>query len=211
MKRQHHGWWGIGLAIGLGLSIAPATWAQAPTVESLLQRAVERGQRGDFEAAILELNQVIKLAPNNATAFTLRGVAYTNMGNAKQALEDFTKAIQLAPKAAAPYGYRGIVRRQMMDLPGALADVNEAIKIDGKNPGFYSFRGALHADAGDRARAISDFQQAAKLFGERGDTEGVKEMQEFIAILEKQPEATPSPAPQRPATQAAPLQPAQPK
>ncbi|MEN9214908.1 MAG: hypothetical protein Q6K12_06715, partial [Gloeomargarita sp. DG_1_6_bins_138] len=72
-----------------------------------------------------------------------------------------------------------------------------------KNPGFYSFRGALHADAGDRAKALSDFQQAAKLFAERGDTEGVKEMQEFITILEKEPAATPSPA--------APVQPAQPK
>ncbi|APB32975.1 Tetratricopeptide repeat-containing protein [Gloeomargarita lithophora Alchichica-D10] len=210
MKYKHYQVWGVALFLWAGLGLTPVGLAQAPTVESLLQKAVERGKKGDFEAAIFELNQAIKLAPTNATAITLRGIAYTNLGNAKQALEDFTKAIQLAPKAAAPYGYRGIVRRQLQDLPGALGDVNEAIKIDGKNPGFYSFRGALHADGGDRAKAISDFQQAAKLFGERGDTEGVKEMQEFIAILQKEPVA-PAPAPQKPGTQAAPLKPTAPK
>jgi Flp pilus assembly protein TadD, contains TPR repeats len=123
------------------MGLATGALAQAPTVESLLQRAVERGRQGDFEAAILALNQVIQLAPTNATAFTLRGVAYTNLGNAKQALADFTKAIELAPKAAAAYGYRSVVRRQLQDLPGALADVNEAIKIDSKNPGFIPFAG----------------------------------------------------------------------
>ncbi len=210
MQRKNAGMWGWGLMVAVVLGATPVTWAQTPNVETLLQRAVERGQRGDFEAAVFELNQVIKLAPNNATAFTLRGVAYTNMGNPKQALEDFTKAIQLAPKSAAAYGYRGIVRRQLQDLPGALADVNEAIKLEGKNPGLYSFRGALHSDSGDRAKAISDFQQAAKLFSERGDTEGVKEMQEFITILQQEP-ATPAPAPVKPATQAAPLKPTQPK
>ncbi|HBE32507.1 MAG TPA: peptidase C14, partial [Cyanobacteria bacterium UBA11368] len=54
--------------------------------------------KGEYDLAIEDLNEALKLNPNSAKAFYNRGVAYGNKGEYDRAIADFTAAINLNPK-----------------------------------------------------------------------------------------------------------------
>jgi len=58
----------------------------------------------EYDAAINDLNELIKLMPDNASAsFALRGDAYLKKGQFDEAISDFTDAIRLDPNYVDAY------------------------------------------------------------------------------------------------------------
>ncbi|MDQ7778488.1 MAG: protein kinase, partial [Planctomycetota bacterium] len=87
---------------------------------------------GEFDAAIDQLTQAIKLRPQYPDAYFLRGVACKEKGDLAGAIADYDEAIRLNPKDAGAYYSRGNVRNDEGDLAGAIADYNEAIRLNPK-------------------------------------------------------------------------------
>lgn len=72
---------------------------QLPTVETTAKdyhhRGLEKLQRGDFQGAIEEFNQVVQLNGKNAIAFSCRGFAHRRLGDNQRAIEDLQQAAKL--------------------------------------------------------------------------------------------------------------------
>ena len=95
MKRQ--------LILGFSIVLPALLGGCGPTteekVQKLLQSAAGWSNKGDFDQAIKDCSEAIKLDPYNAFAWRNRGDAYRKLGNEAKAKADFLKAEELEAKA----------------------------------------------------------------------------------------------------------------
>ncbi len=60
-------------------------------------RGVAYGDKGDYDRAIADYTQAIKLDPKHAYAYYNRGVAYKNLGQTNRAIQEYRRALELDP------------------------------------------------------------------------------------------------------------------
>ena len=66
-----------------------------------------RRKQGDQNGAIEDWTEAIKLNPNFASAYCLRGIEIGNKGDFEGAIKDFDQAVRIKPDYAEAYKYRG--------------------------------------------------------------------------------------------------------
>jgi tetratricopeptide (TPR) repeat protein len=93
-------------------------------------RGIVRGEMGDYEGAMADLNKAIDLNPRFVQAYTHRGVVKSQTGDLDGAISDHSKAIQLAPTHAAARYNRGCAKEKQGDELGALSDYQRAVELD---------------------------------------------------------------------------------
>ena len=79
--------------------------------------------------------------PEDAKAYTNRGVAKLKLGDYRGAIADFDRAIELNPDAAAACYGRGGAKSKLGDYEGAIADYSRAIEIKPDYADAYTNRG----------------------------------------------------------------------
>jgi tetratricopeptide (TPR) repeat protein len=84
---------------------------------------------GNLQAALVDLNQAIKVKPNYADAYYNRGKARTALRDAKGAIADFTQAVRFNSNLAEAYGNRGLLYSEIGNKQAALADLQKAAEI----------------------------------------------------------------------------------
>jgi tetratricopeptide (TPR) repeat protein len=133
------------------------------TAGTFLDRGITLAGQGEYESAIADFTEAIRLDPNYTAAYYNRGNAYNNKGDNDRAIADYTQAIRLDPNYAAAYNNRGIAYNDKGDNDRAIADFNQAIRLDPNYAIAYSNRGNAYYSKGDYDRAIADFNQAIRL------------------------------------------------
>jgi tetratricopeptide (TPR) repeat protein len=98
-----------------------------------LKSGVEFFEKKDYDGAIADYTEAIRLNPNGATAYSNRGLAYLKKGDHDQAIADFTEAIQLKPNGVCVYYFRGVAYAHKKDYDRAIADFTEAVRFDPSN------------------------------------------------------------------------------
>jgi tetratricopeptide (TPR) repeat protein len=125
-------------------------------------RGKEALDRGDFDRAIADYNEAIKLDPNYAPAFNGRGIAYGRKNEFDRAIADYNEAMKLDPNyAAAAFSNRGFVYLNKNELDRAIDDFNEAIQRDPTATKFLN-RGNAHYKKNELDRAIADYREVIK-------------------------------------------------
>jgi tetratricopeptide (TPR) repeat protein len=81
----------------------------------------------DDKNAIDEVNKAIKIEPNFAEAYYIRGTINRDEGRYKEAISDLDQAIKLSKYNAKYYNTRGMLYFQMQDGNAAVADFTKAI------------------------------------------------------------------------------------
>ncbi|QDL11815.1 hypothetical protein DP114_31470 [Brasilonema sennae CENA114] len=117
----------------------------------------------DYDRAIADYNQAIKLDPNDAQAYNNRGISYFYKKDNNRAIADYNQAIKLDPNYAEAYNNRGNSYGNKKDDDRAIADYNQAIKLDPNLAQAYYNRGYSYANKKDYDGAIADYNQAIKL------------------------------------------------
>ncbi|MEH2276193.1 MAG: tetratricopeptide repeat protein [Nostoc sp.] len=138
------------------------------TAEDFFNRGNDKREKKDYQGAIEDYNQAIKINSNYVDAYNYRGVSHYQLGDNKGAIENYNQAIKINPNYYKAYNNRGIARSALGDKKGAIEDLNQAIKI---NPNFdkaYNNRGNTRSALGDKKGAIEDFQKAADLYKKQG-------------------------------------------
>jgi tetratricopeptide (TPR) repeat protein len=143
-------------------------------------RGVEWRLKGDYERAISDYGDAIRLDPNYADAYYNRCIAYNRQQKFDLALSDCNRAIALGPTAntlnatgneklsndrskSDYYAQRGAVYHGRRELDRAIADYSEALRLYPKNIIALNNRARAYDDKGDSARARADRDAAKRL------------------------------------------------
>ena len=117
----------------------------------------------DYDRAIQDYDQTIRLNPSYALAFYNRGLAYYNKKDYGRAIEDYDQAIRLNANYASAFNNRGNVYRAKRDYDRAIQDYNEGIRLDPKYAAAFNNRGNVYRDKKDYDRALHDYDRAIQL------------------------------------------------
>jgi tetratricopeptide (TPR) repeat protein len=130
---------------------------------ALHKRGTARVTKGQFDLAIADFDEAIRLQPEQSDSFYNRGLAFYQKGQYGSAIHDFDKAIQLAPKDAAALVGRGAAYRESGQYERAIDDFNEAIKLEPHHATSFAARGLAYDLMGQHRRAIEDYDQAIRI------------------------------------------------
>lgn len=143
---------------------------------------------GAYDATIADCTAAIKVDPEHAQSYTLRGNARVRKDETDLAIEDFSEVINLNPHSSSAYGNRGATYARKGEQDLAIADFNKAIELDRDNGLAYGSRGAAYYQKGEYDRAIEDLEKAieiypewAALYNDRG-----RAYREYACVLAKQ-------------------------
>jgi len=152
--------------------------------EAFNNRGVGYRLKGDYDRAVADYNQAIKLNAKFASAYNNRGVAYDKKGEYDRAILDYDQAIKLRPSAeghydraiddynqaiklkadfAAAFDNRCWARAVVGILKQALADCNEALRLMPNNAATLDSRGFVFLKMTNFDAAVSDYDAALRI------------------------------------------------
>lgn len=117
----------------------------------------------DFQCALENYTEVIRLDPSYPDIYTNRGMMRHYVRDFKGAIQDYDEAIKRKPESASPYNNRAAAKMMQSDFQGALADLDKAISINPNYSDAYDNRGRVKHKLGDLTGACSDWQKAYSL------------------------------------------------
>ena len=126
---------------------------------------------GDWEKAIAEYSEAIKLDSNNAQYYHNRGYCYTKLNSWDKAIADFKEAIRLDPNdadsafvLALSQGNLGAEFRKNGKWEEAITCYSEAIRLKHPSCGkCFNNRGLCYFNLKNLDKAIADFTEAVRL------------------------------------------------
>jgi tetratricopeptide (TPR) repeat protein len=117
----------------------------------------------DYDLAIADYDQAIKLNPQFAEAYSGRGNALDQQGDLDRALADLDRAIQLNPRLANAYVSRGNVFCKKRDFERAIGEYTQALKFNTLFVEAYYGRGNAFFYKRDYERATADYDRALRI------------------------------------------------
>jgi tetratricopeptide (TPR) repeat protein len=137
------------------------------TVQSLALAYNNRGNayivKGDYDRAISDYDQSIKLNANHARVFNNRGVAYQKKGEYDRAIKDFDEAIRLNPNNANAFANRAETYRSTGEYDRSARDYDEAIRLRPASEALWNGRCWVRAIMGELEAALADCNEALRL------------------------------------------------
>jgi Tfp pilus assembly protein PilF len=116
------------VALNLG-TLESRPQGKTPTAADFYLQGGDKLNRKDYQGAIADFTQAIKLNPNYAEAYYSRSLGYYRQRDSVKAIGDLTQAIQLNPKYAQAYVQRGVVQANSRNTPASLNDYRQALSL----------------------------------------------------------------------------------
>jgi tetratricopeptide (TPR) repeat protein len=168
--------------------------SQAPRGGDLAQAYASRGViyirfKGDWDRAIADYDEALRLDPKNAGAYAGRAAAYLRKGNVDRALPDLNEGLRLDPKNSGVHNVFGYYYNKKGDYRRALTEVNEALRLYPQYLYAFNTRGEVYENKGELNRALADFRTAPgfdpdkKQRGGREAAEGIARVVQKLAAV----------------------------
>jgi Flp pilus assembly protein TadD len=153
--------------------------------------------RSQFDEAIEEFKEALRLNPFYAKAHNNLGLAYDDMGRTDEAIEEFKKAIKLNPFYAKAHYNLGLAYYYLGRTEEAIEEYKKALRL---NPDFavaHDNLGAAYFNQGRTDEGIEAFREALRLnpglvdtrfnlalaYKETGlTTEAIREFEEYLGL-----------------------------
>jgi tetratricopeptide (TPR) repeat protein len=122
--------------------------------------------RGDYDGAIRDYDELIRLYPPNSGALAARGDALRRKHALDRALVDYNAAIGIEATNPIYFHGRGRVYQEMGDLDRAIADYGKAIRLAPDRPLLGQIlrdRAGAYRAKGDTDQAVADEAAATRL------------------------------------------------
>ena len=111
---------------------SPAEYTQKNSnmsVEEYYNRGKERLNSENYNGAISDFTNVIRITPDFFPAYNVRGISKRRLKDYSGAISDYTKTIELQPNYVNAYYNRAILKENLGDLNGACADWKKAAEL----------------------------------------------------------------------------------
>ncbi|RIB20169.1 kinase-like domain-containing protein [Gigaspora rosea] len=109
-----------------------------------------------LEDALVDLNKLLEIDPNNAFALRNRASAYQMMGRYNEALEDLNILLEIKPNGVNALKIRGEIYRDLKRYKDALRDLNKSLEIDPQDAFALKVRSAIYRSMGKYKEALTD-------------------------------------------------------
>ena len=150
------------LVLGLPL-VCISISAHGQNAEAYLSRGNVCLDKREYDKAIADFNEALRLDPRNARAYCGRGWAWNQKKEYDKAIADFNESLQLNPRFAMAYNNRGIAWKCKCEYDNAIGDYNEALRLDPKFAMAYNNRGIAWRLKAEYGKAIADFGEAVRI------------------------------------------------
>jgi tetratricopeptide (TPR) repeat protein len=117
----------------------------------------------DNDAALRDLDEVVRLKPGYEPGYNDRGLVHERRGEHRLAIRDFDRAIALTPDNGTPYYNRANTYQDSGDFRHAVADYTEAIRRQPNDPLELQARAYSYIRLGEFAQAVHDLDDAIAL------------------------------------------------
>jgi tetratricopeptide (TPR) repeat protein len=134
-----------------------------PTSAAYNRRGWVWKRQGELDSAIADLDEAIRLDPQDPAPLMNRGDIWRETKGLDKAIADYSEAIRLDPKHAFAFNNRGVTWLYKGEYDKAIGDYSEAIRLDPKAAGFYYNRGTAWAHKRENDKAIADHTDAIRL------------------------------------------------
>ncbi len=131
--------------------------------EFYYQQGLSEYKNKDYNKAITDYSEAIRLNPSYTLAYNNRGKAYSALKQYDKAISDCNDAIRIDPNHAKAYNTRGIAYSDLKQYHKAISDYNDAIRIDPNFALAYNNRGVAYNALKQYDKAISDYNDALRL------------------------------------------------
>ena len=136
------------------------TWA-------LWMRGIGWQEKGEFDRAIKDYDECIRLDPASSSYFNSRGLAYSAKQDFDRAIKDYDEAVRLHPNYVTAYRDRAAAHSAKKDYDRAVKDYDEAIRLDPKDP-YAPFNRSVAQMVTRRPGCVKGFQAVLDLQGYKG-------------------------------------------
>lgn len=118
-------------------------------------RGSSYGLKGEYDRAIADFDDAIRLDPKYARAYSNRAFYLDAKGEYDRAIADFNTAIRIEPSAIRHVN-RGATHYNMKNYDPAIADYTAALRYEPNHAGAYYNRGLAKQAKGDKAGGDAD-------------------------------------------------------
>lgn len=73
-------------------------WLEPQDAEAYVRRGIRWHRKGEYDEAIADYSEAIRLDPQDARGYASRGIARKRSGNYREAIADYTEALRLDPE-----------------------------------------------------------------------------------------------------------------
>ena len=126
-------------------------------------RGLAYKSKGQWDRAIADFSEAIRLKPDFVTAFNNRGNIYYGKRQYDRAIMDYDEAIRLKPDLAEAFSNRGNVYRKKGQFDRAIEDYDKAIHLKPGDGRMFANRGLAYEKKGAPNQALRDFKRARAL------------------------------------------------
>ena len=116
----------------------------------------------NFDRAIVEFNEALRIDPTFVKSLNSRGNAWRGKGDLDNAIADYNEAIRLDPNFAFPYNGRASAFLNKGELDRAVDDYSQVIRLDPTLAAPYSNRAQAWRGKGDFDRALADADEGLR-------------------------------------------------
>lgn len=126
-------------------------------------RAGAEWKLGQTNNAINDVSEAIRLVPNEAAFYFLRGQIFSDDHQYEKGLADFSKVIKLEPDSSDAYMNRAVNYVDLNDYSKALADFDQAVKLTPDSAMLLANRGGTYVMVGEYGKGLADLQKAESI------------------------------------------------
>lgn len=131
--------------------------------EQLHAKGYDARKKGDYDMAISQYTEALKIMPNHFKALFNRGFAFDKIGAYDKAINDYSEAIKIDPNNAYTYYNKGISLDRKGEYDEAIMCFSKAIQLVPNKADFYHNRGFAYRKKKEFDNAINDYQNAIKI------------------------------------------------
>jgi tetratricopeptide (TPR) repeat protein len=126
-------------------------------------RAFLEAEYGHNEEALKDIDKLIKIQPDTALHYILKGQVLTAMKKFEEASKAFDRAISLDPKRPDVWGMKAGALLSAGTYDDAITSLNKVMELTPDDPPAIYNRACIYSLKGDKTNALSDLKKAISL------------------------------------------------